>query len=43
MFLDHQIIMLDRFLKDHVSNDAKNTALITRMNCFYYIDESYFK
>jgi len=38
MFLEHQIIILERFLKDHVSNDAENSALITGMNCIlkYY-------
>jgi len=32
MFLEHQIIILEWFLKDHVtlkSNDAENSSLIT--------------
>ncbi len=45
MFLEQQLIILEWFLKDHVtedwSNDAENSALNTGKNI--KIEDSYFK
>ncbi len=35
MFIEQQIIILEWFLKDHVSNDAENSALITEINYIF--------
>jgi len=32
MFFEQKIIILEWFLKDYVSNDAENVALISRIN-----------
>ncbi len=50
MFLEQQIIILELFLKDHVtlktwSNDAENIALITGINyilTYIHLENSYF-
>jgi len=48
MFFEHQIIILESFLKDtgDWSNDAENTALITEINYIFqyiHIGNRYFK